>query len=344
MENYTKENDIKGLLNLNLLKNQKISKPMENTINPNFKFNIDKTNLEQVTAQSKPQFDFKFNIDENPILKQTEKDLSLQIQIGNKETKSNFRNFSYSKKDQYYRKAKEEGFRARSVYKLKEIDQNFKLISGVKNILDLCAAPGSWSQMVRASADENAKICSVDLQAIVPIDGVHTIQGDITKQSTLIQILDYFKNEKVGLVIFDGAPDVTGILEMDISMQTKLITCSLVICTKLLEKGGKFVAKVFKSEEHDFYYDKAKCLFDYVTFYKPSSSRLTSHEVFLVAQGFEIDPEIEEELKQIDLEEIFKIGSIGIELIESEDDTKRSDFKYKYKTLEFIVNLFEVLN
>lgn len=260
--------------------------------------------------------------------------------IGSKESKGNFRNLSYSKKDQYYRKAKEEGFRARSVYKLKEIDQNFKIISGVKNILDLCAAPGSWSQMVRAMADTSSRICSVDLQAIVPIEGVHTIQGDITKQSTLLSILDYFKGEKVGLVIFDGAPDVSGLLEMDISMQTQLITCSLIMCLKLLEKGGKFVAKVFKSDDHDFYYDKAKTIFNYVTFYKPSSSRLTSHEVFLVAEGFSLDESIAAEIANIDLETIFSIGEQGWSIFEHDNE----NLKYSRATYELILSLFDIMN
>lgn len=229
--------------------------------------------------------------------------------VSNIKSKANFRNFSYSNKDQYYRKAKEEGFRARSVYKLKEIEQNFDLIFGAKNILDLCAAPGSWSQMLRAFSDSNTKICSVDLQAIVPIEGVFTIQGDITKQSTLEKIMAYFNKEKLDLIVMDGAPDVTGILEVDINMQTQLISCSLIMCMKLLVKGGKFVAKVFKSEDHDFYYDKAKSLFQFVTFYKPSSSRLTSHETFLVCEGFKISDELIEEVEKITLEEIFYLTS-----------------------------------
>lgn len=271
--------------------------------------------------------------------------------ISNLKSKANFRNFSYSNKDIYYRKAKEEGFRARSVYKLREIEQNFNIILEAKNILDLCAAPGSWSQMLRACSDPNTKICSVDLQAIVPIEGVYTIQGDITKQSTLLSILDYFKGEKVDLIVFDGAPDVTGILEVDINMQTQLIACSLIMCMKLLQKNGKFVAKVFKSDEHDFYYDKAKTLFQSVTFYKPSSSRLTSHETFLVAEGFTLPSDLVDEIDKITLEEVFELANNQFTInpnVNVVEHINNVDFKEKSNVsnqLNYLLqNIFQPLN
>lgn len=256
-------------------------------------------------------------------------------------SKNNFRNFSYSNKDQYYRKAKEEGFRARSVYKLKEIEQNFNLIMDSKNILDLCAAPGSWSQMLRSFSDINTRICSVDLQAIVPIEGVHTIQGDITKQSTLEEILKYFGNEEVDLIVMDGAPDVTGIIELDINMQTHLISCSLIMCVKVLKNGGKFVAKVFKSDDHDFYSDKAKRIFKYVTFYKPSSSRLTSHETFLVCEGFNLnDDEIKKECQNITLEDIFALYNNNF----SQESLDNFCKLYSTKTADLFKDIFLIYN
>ena len=161
---------------------------------------------------------------------------------------SSFRNISYSKRDIFYRKAKEEGFRARSVYKLKEIQYNYNILSGSSKFVDLCAAPGSWTQMLRilTKSNKNSKIVSVDIQDIVPIEGVNIIKGDITRQDTIEKILSNFNNEKVDVIIFDGAPDVTGLIDIDMYMQVELIIFSLVICMKLLRKGGKFVAKMFK--------------------------------------------------------------------------------------------------
>ena len=202
---------------------------------------------------------------------------------------SAYRNISYSKRDVFYRKAKEEGFRARSVYKLKEIHYNYNILSPTSSkFVDLCAAPGSWTQMLRilTKSNKNAKIVSVDIQDIVPIEGVTIIKGDITRQETIEKILSNFNDEKIDVVIFDGAPDVTGLIDIDMYMQVELIIFALVIVMKLLKKGGTFVAKMFKvgavddmkeiirdnlyAVKSDFYYEKVKILFDNIFYFKPS--------------------------------------------------------------------------
>jgi tRNA (cytidine32/guanosine34-2'-O)-methyltransferase len=268
--------------------------------------------------------------------------LELDIDI-NENDKTNFRNISYSKRDVYYRRAKEEGFRARSVYKLKEINENFKILNNATKIIDLCAAPGSWSQMLRilTKDEKEAKIVSVDIQEIVPIEGVKIVKGDITKQETIENILSHFNKEKVDIVIFDGAPDVTGLLEIDMYMQVQLIIFSLVICLKVLKKEGKFVAKVFKEEgrssrtktssdlekshlrnenshnclndaiNSDYYYEKVKTLFDNVYYFKPASSRNTSHETYIICEGFGCaEPEVETLIDSLNIEEIFNFREI----------------------------------
>lgn len=138
-----------------------------------------------------------------------------------------FKGTSYSKGDPYYRKAKCEGFRARSAYKLLQVDEEFNLFSGVNRAVDLCAAPGSWSQVLskqlyesdearkEASASGNVKIVSVDLQEMAAIDGVAILQGDITTEETMRAIYGVFHGEKADLVVSDGAPDVTGFHEID---------------------------------------------------------------------------------------------------------------------------------
>lgn len=89
--------------------------------------------------------------------------------------------------------------------------------------MDLCAAPGSWTQMLRilTKSNKDAKIVSVDIQDIVPIEGVSIIIGDITRQETIEKILANFNNEKVDVIIFDGAPDVTGLIDIDMYMQVE---------------------------------------------------------------------------------------------------------------------------
>jgi len=238
---------------------------------------------------------------------------------------SAYRNVSYSKRDVFYRKAKEEGFRARSVYKLKEIHYNYNILSpSSSKFVDLCAAPGSWTQMLRilTKSNKNAKIVSVDIQDIVPIEGVTIIKGDITRQETIEKILSNFNDEKIDVVIFDGAPDVTGLIDVDMYMQVELIIFALVIVMKLLKKGGTFVAKMFKvgavddmkeiirdnlyAVKSDFYYEKVKILFDNIFYFKPSSSRASSHETYLICENFGIeDEEILKVIEKSTMEEIF---------------------------------------
>jgi cell division protein FtsJ len=162
---------------------------------------------------------------------------------------------SKDKRDIYYRKAKELGYRARSAFKLLQLDEEFGLFAGVTRAVDLCAAPGSWSQVLsRRLRQENsaAKIVSVDLQEIAPLHGVITIQGDITSEETVRQILGHFDDIKADLVVCDGAPDVTGLHDMDEYVQAQLILAAVNISTFLLREGGTFVAKIFRGRCHPF--------------------------------------------------------------------------------------------
>lgn len=117
---------------------------------------------------------------------------------------------SKDKRDIYYRLAKENGWRARSAYKLLQIDEQFNIFEGVTRAVDLCAAPGSWSQVLSQrlfGTDASAKIVAIDLQTMAPLPGVHQLQGDITKLETAQAIIKYFEGETADLVVCDGAPD-----------------------------------------------------------------------------------------------------------------------------------------
>ena len=127
---------------------------------------------------------------------------------------------SKDKRDIFYRKAKEDGWRARSAFKLLQIDEAFSLFENVTRAVDLCAAPGSWSQVLaRRLIDAHSRIVAVDLQPMAPIDGVHSVQGDITSQRTVDEVLTLFREgdeERLAdLVVCDGAPDVTGMHDVD---------------------------------------------------------------------------------------------------------------------------------
>jgi tRNA (cytidine32/guanosine34-2'-O)-methyltransferase len=131
-------------------------------------------------------------------------------------------------RDPYYRKAKELGFRARSAFKLLQVNDEFSILEGVESCIDLCAAPGSWSQVLSRALPppppgSAERVVAVDLQPMMPIDGVRIVQGDITNPATLKVITDHFGGKKVDLVVCDGAPDVTGLHDMDEYVQSQLL-------------------------------------------------------------------------------------------------------------------------
>jgi len=254
---------------------------------------------------------------------------------------------SKDKRDAYYRLAKEQNWRARSAFKLIQIDEQFDLFSYADpsrctRVVDLCAAPGSWSQVLsrilikgesfgrRAwveklqrsqqpirprddtlAADvseldlnpdtpvlkprDNVKIVAIDLQPMAPLEGIIQLKADITHPSTvplLLRALDPEFDEnnethRVDLVISDGAPDVTGLHDLDIYVQSQLLHSALTLAMKVLRPGGKFVAKIFRGRNVDLIYAQLKLVFDRVHVAKPRSSRASSLEAFVVCEGFQ---------------------------------------------------------
>ncbi|KAI8333109.1 FtsJ-like methyltransferase-domain-containing protein [Chlamydoabsidia padenii] len=206
---------------------------------------------------------------------------------------------SKDKRDVYYRLAKEQGWRARSAFKLLQLDEEFNLFVGIHRAVDLCAAPGSWSQVLANKLKENhnknpqeeePKIVAVDLQAMAPLEGVIQIQGDITKKSTADEIIGHFEGELSDIVICDGAPDVTGLHDMDEYIQAQLLLAALNITTHVLRPGGTFVAKIFRGKDLTLLYSQLKIFFPVVTCSKPRSSRNSSIESFIVCQGYNPPP------------------------------------------------------
>lgn len=203
---------------------------------------------------------------------------------------------SKDKRDIYYRKAKELGFRARSAFKLLQIDEEYNLFEGVSRVVDLCAAPGSWSQVLSSklydggrgtsSSGDSPLIVSVDLQEIAPIPGVFSFVGDITSQKTVERIINHFEGGLADLVISDGAPDVTGLHDIDEYMQGQLVLSALTITTNTLREGGTFVAKIFRGRNVSLLYSQLRCYFREVTVAKPKSSRNSSIESFVVCRGY----------------------------------------------------------
>lgn len=268
---------------------------------------------------------------------------------------------SKDKRDAYYRLAKEQGWRARSAFKLLQLDEEFDLFAGVTRVVDLCAAPGSWSQVLsrvlikgekfgrtawedkqeklrqlmlkvhdieptspepEESLEENSsqeaspqeqseeevselkprkvvKIVAVDLQPMSPLQGITTLRADITHPATvplLLHALDptydsasqsQHASHPVDLVLSDGAPDVTGLHDLDIYVQSQLLFAALNLALCVLKPGGKFVAKIFRGRNVDLLYAQLKIFFERVVVAKPRSSRASSVEAFIVCLNFQ---------------------------------------------------------
>lgn len=161
--------------------------------------------------------------------------------------------------------------------------------------MDLCAAPGSWSQVLAKRLNEKARhtndvalIVAVDLQTMAPIEGVTLIQSDITNPETARMIIKHFQDRKAQLVVCDGAPDVTGQHDLDEFIQSQLLTAALDINKLILEKGGTFVAKIFRGRDITLMIAQFREYFEQVQVVKPKSSRTSSIESFIVCQNFEI--------------------------------------------------------
>lgn len=197
---------------------------------------------------------------------------------------------SKDKRDIYYREAKKEGFRARSAFKLLQIDDEVKLLQGVRNVADLCAAPGGWSQVLAMRLIlpdvPQPRIVAVDKYAMQPIPGVVQVQGDITHQSTVEEVLQHFQGEGADLVVCDGAPDATGKSDFDEYVQHQLLLSELFVAEALLREGGAFVAKVFRGERSGELYARLARDFKEVLCCKPRASRNSSQESFVVCRGY----------------------------------------------------------
>ena len=186
------------------------------------------------------------------------------------------------RRDIYVRKSKIDGYRSRAAYKLIEIDQKFKIIKNGISLIDLGAAPGSWSQYASKSI-KNGKILSIDLKKIEPIDKVELIVGDFTKNSSKEHIKNYFKS-KVDVVLSDMAENTTGIKNIDSISTGELCKEAMFFAKSVLLKNGTFVSKIFMGSSFNEIILNSKSIFKETKVFKPHSSRKDSKESFIICK------------------------------------------------------------
>ena len=186
------------------------------------------------------------------------------------------------RRDTYVRQSKVDGYRARSAYKLIEIDEKFKIFKGGLTVIDIGAAPGSWSQYANKVA-KNGKLISIDLKKMEPIGSSLQIQGDFTDEGTQEEIKKNI-NSKVDVVMSDMAVNTTGIKNIDSIQTGELCKEAMVFAKDLLSKNGYFISKIFMGGTFNEIVAEGKKYFKEVKVFKPKSSRKDSKESFIICR------------------------------------------------------------
>jgi 23S rRNA (uridine2552-2'-O)-methyltransferase len=198
------------------------------------------------------------------------------------------------KQEKYYNKAKREGFRARSAYKLLDIQKKFNIFKRAFYILDLGCAPGSWLQVVKKFAEKNLdkykdqfyhrdhyKILGVDLKKVSPIENINILKADFTELETQKQIDSFFES-KLDLILSDASIKKTGNKFTDHIKQISLCKEILKLVERKLKIKGNLVIKAFQGSDFDDFVGQTKPMFKFLKSYKPKSSKKKSNEIFLI--------------------------------------------------------------
>tara|TARA_Y100001936_G_C15718547_1_gene479754 strand:- start:58 stop:669 length:612 start_codon:yes stop_codon:yes gene_type:complete len=187
------------------------------------------------------------------------------------------------KRDIYVRQSKVDGYRARSVYKLIEIDEKFKIFKGSMSVIDIGAAPGSWSQYV-SKVVKNGKIISVDLKGMEKIENNIQIKGDFTDIDVQNQI-KYYLSKGSDVVMSDMAVNTTGIKNVDSIQTGELCKEAMIFSKEVLSEKGFFISKIFMGGTFNEIVALGKKIFKEVKVFKPKSSRKDSKESFIICKN-----------------------------------------------------------
>ncbi len=201
-------------------------------------------------------------------------------------TKSSRRWLDRHLSDPYVKRAQRDGYRSRAAYKLLEIQARDRIVMPGMRVLDLGAAPGSWSQIASHLVGSRGCVIALDLLPMDALDGVTVLQGDFREASVLARLQDVIGDMPLDLVLSDMAPNITGTTVTDQSRVIYLLELALDLAHTHLKPGGTLVAKAFQGEGFDAYLLELRRTFSRVATRKPPSSRPESREIYLVATGF----------------------------------------------------------
>lgn len=190
--------------------------------------------------------------------------------------------------DHYVRQAQAQGWRSRAVYKLMEIDARDHLLKAGLTVLELGAAPGSWSQYVAQRVGLSGRIIALDALAMAPLDKVEFVQGDFCDDDTPHRLRALLATKRADLVLSDMAPNITGITAIDQPRAMELAELALQLAQEVLKPGGDFLVKLFQGEGFDRYVTAVQGLFVKAAVRKPTASRPHSREVYLMAKNYQV--------------------------------------------------------
>ena len=187
------------------------------------------------------------------------------------------------RRDKYVRQSKLEGYRSRAVYKLKELDEKFKIVKNNLNILDIGSAPGSWTQYL-SEKSKGSKIMSIDLKEVEKIQDVYHVVGDFLDNKNQKIITDYFP-KKIDLVVSDMAVNTTGNKNLDSIQTGELSLTAMHFAIRMLRPKGIFLSKIFMGSTFNEIVENAKKNFKESKIFKPPSSRKDSKESFIICKN-----------------------------------------------------------
>ncbi|SMF71614.1 RlmE family RNA methyltransferase [Candidatus Pelagibacter sp. HIMB1321] len=187
------------------------------------------------------------------------------------------------RRDIYVRQSKVDGYRARSAYKLIEIDEKFKIFKGGLTVIDIGAAPGSWTQYA-SKAVRNGKIISIDLKEMEPIENTLQIKGDFTEDQTQKKIKELL-TDKSDIVMSDMAVNTTGIKNIDSIQTGELCKEAMIFSQDIISNSGFFISKIFMGGSFNEIVQLGKKIFKEVKVFKPKSSRKDSKESFIICKN-----------------------------------------------------------
>jgi 23S rRNA (uridine2552-2'-O)-methyltransferase len=193
----------------------------------------------------------------------------------------------YDRKDEFYERAKSEGYRSRAAYKLKELSSEYKLLGSGYAVLDLGAWPGSWMQVALERVGDRGIVAGIDLKTIEPFgpQNAHIFTGDVGDEAILAQI-KLLAPAGFDLVLSDMSPHLTGIKEADRAGMEGCAELALWVAQKYLKVGGNFVVKLFKSHEADQFVKTTRPLFNTLKRSELDSTRKSSNEYYMIGLGF----------------------------------------------------------